>query len=468
MNSFSAVVTTGIYCLPSCQAQPQARHVRRYPLAAAAEAAGYRACFRCRPYRTQPSAHLPAPALVCRAVQIILDGALDGQTEGDLAAHLGYSARHLRRLFVEHLGVTPDQLARSARTHFARRLLDDTDFTITEVASAAGFGSIRQLNRACREVFWETPVRLRDRRRASDRLVTDGGLALRLPYQAPLDWDAPLAYLRRRAIPGVEQVSGRTYRRTVCIAGDPGVIELAPGGPADVVLRAHLPHWEGLTHLAQRARRVFNLDGDIGGAAAHLAADPLVGPLLRARPGLRPPGTWAPLEVGVWAIAAHEGGPATANAIAARMVERYGTAVAGLRDWGLTHLFPSARTLATADLGDVGLSRSGSATINAFAQAVADHAVHLDHAGGLETLTRSLTTVPGVGAGVADYLAWRMGEPDAWPGPAAAAAAWAARRPLAGEGAERWRPWRAYAAMQLLVATACGGEPDAPCYGERP
>lgn len=242
MTTFHGVVTTSIYCLPGCNGRPLAHNVRLFPLAASAEAAGFRACLRCRPYRAQPSASGLGPELVCRAVRLVIDGILDDGTEDDLGARLGVSARQLRRLFAEHLGVTPDQLARSVRVHFARRLLDDTDLPITELAFAAGFGSIRQFNRSCQEVFRAAPGQLRDRRRARDRLVVDGGLALRLPFWPPLDWDAMLGLLRASAIPGVEDVSGGTYRRTVVIDGDPGVLELSPGGTDHLVLRAHLPH----------------------------------------------------------------------------------------------------------------------------------------------------------------------------------------------------------------------------------
>src|SRR5947209_1506338 len=244
VGSFSAVVTTGIYCRSGCSARPSSDNVRRYELAAAAEAAGYRACLRCRPYRSPEPAVMAASALVCRGVQLIIDGALDGAGEVTLARRLGVSVRHLRRLFSDQIGVTPDQLARSRRAHFARRLLDDTDLTVADIAFAAGFGSIRQLNRACLDVFRATPRELRARRRVTDRLVADGGLALRLPFQSPLEWDAMLGYFSSRAIPGVEQVAvaDGLYRRTVVIDGDPGVLELTTGGPDHLVLRAHLPH----------------------------------------------------------------------------------------------------------------------------------------------------------------------------------------------------------------------------------
>jgi AraC family transcriptional regulator of adaptative response / DNA-3-methyladenine glycosylase II len=456
MSRVVGVVPYGIYCRPECPELPNQKNIRRFTLAAAAEAAGYRACLLCRPYRTEPSSNLPAPELVCRAVQLILDGALDGGTEDELGARLGMSARHLRRLFLKHLGATPDQLARSRRAHFARRLLDDTDFTIVEVAFAAGFGSVRQLNRECKQIFRDTPGNLRACRRVADRLVADGGFALRLNFQPPLDWEAMLGYLETRAIAGVENVFGNTYRRTVMIDGDPGVIEVLPGGPDHLVLRAHLPHWEGLIHFVQRARRIFNLDADVMAAAAHLAADPVIGSLMRMRPGIRPPGTWDPFEVGVRTIVERDVGDG--GAIMARIVEEHGTRVGGLQPLGLTHVFPSPSVLAAADFSGVGLTSAGIVAVNAFSRAVADEAVHLDRGGGLDQLVASITAIPGLDHCTADYLAFRIGEPDAFPAPEAGIRR-SIPRPRAegiaqqfGEASERWRPWRAHAiAYQWLL-----------------
>ncbi len=456
MTRFSAVVTTGIYCRPGCAARPSPENVRHFLLPAGAEAAGYRSCLRCRPYRTEPSISWSGPELVCRGVQLILDGALDGKTEHDLGARLFVSARHLRRLFLQHLGVTPDQLARSSRTHFARRMLDDTDLTVADVAFAAGFGSVRQLNRACRDVFRATPKELRARRRKSDRLVADGGLLLRLPFHPPLDWKAMLGYFEARAIAGVENVSEGTYRRTVMIDGDPGVLELSLGGSDHLLLRAHLPHWEGLIHLARRARRIFNLDCDMEGPTRHLSADPIVGPLIRVRPGIRPPGAWDPFESGVRAIIGQRISLGGANTIAARIVGRYGTPVPGLQGLGLTHVFPQISTLATADLSDLGLSLVRAAAVNAFARAVADDDVRLDRAGRLDQLTASIMAIRGLGPWTAHYLALRMGEPDAFP-----ATDLGLRRavshgpPDSAREVERlaecWRPWRAHAAIHLWL-----------------
>jgi AraC family transcriptional regulator, regulatory protein of adaptative response / DNA-3-methyladenine glycosylase II len=209
VNAFTAVATTGIYCQPSCGARPLAGNTCTFPIAAAAEAAGYRARLRCRPYRYPQTFDWHAPEFVCRAVRLILDGALDGGNEEDLARRLGVSSRHLRRLFLDHLGVTPDGLARSARVHFARRLLDDTDLTVTEVAFAAGFGSLRQFNRACQDIFRDSPRALRARRRKTDRLVADGGLLLRLGFLGPLDWEAMLGYFAAHAIPGSNRSKAR-------------------------------------------------------------------------------------------------------------------------------------------------------------------------------------------------------------------------------------------------------------------
>lgn len=456
MPGFSAVVTTGIYCRPGCPARPSPENVIPFPLAAAAEAAGYRACLRCRPYRTEPSISPCGPELVCRAVRLILDGALDGQTEQDLSARVFVSARHLRRLFNQYLGVTPDQLARSSRAHFARRLLDDTDLTIGDIAFSAGFGSVRQLNRACRDVFRATPRELRARRRASDRLVADGGLLLRLPFQPPLDWEAMLGYFESRAIPGVESVSNGTYRRTVRVGGDPGVLELSPGGPDQLLLRAHLPHWEGLIHVARRARRIFSLDWDIEGSTRHLEADPTLGPLLRSRPGIRPPGTWDPFETGVRAIIGQQVSIRAANTVTARIVERYGSPVQGLQALGLTHLFPVPSTLATADLVGLGLGSARATAVNTFALAVAESDIRLDRGSRLDQLTESIMALRGLGPWTAQYLALRMGEPDAFP-----ATDLGLRRSLsegppvapgeAERAAERWRPWRAHAATYLWL-----------------
>jgi len=451
VDTFSGVATTGIYCRPGCGGRPLERNVTPYPLAAAAEAAGLRACFQCRPYRWPQSMSWTGPELVCRAVRLILDGALDGATEVELGSRLGVSPRHLRRLFTAHLGVTPDGLARSARAHFARRLLDDTDLSVLEISVAAGFGSVRQLNRACLEIFRGSPRELRARRRRDDRLLADGGLPVRLAYRGPLDWSATTSYLAARAIPGVESVSGDVYRRTIVVDGDPGVLELVPGTDDHLVLVLHLPRWDELIHLVARARRIPGLDLDLDEPVEHLGEDPTIGPLLEARPGLRTPGTWDPFETGVRAIVGQQVTVAAASTIAGRIVRRHGPPVPGLSELGLTHAFPTPTALAEADLDGLGLPRGRQEAIRAFAASVAGDAIRLDGSVGLEELVASIEAVDGLGSWTAQYVALRLGEPDAFP-----ANDLGLRRALGRDDhrslaalAEHWRPWRALAATHL-------------------
>jgi len=300
----SGVRTTGIYCRDGCSGRPHARNVTRFASPVAAEAAGLRPCLVCRPDRLPPLAD--NDALVSRALVLIAEGVLDDATEDTLATRLGLTARHLRRLFTERVGATPAFVARSRRAHFARRLLDETDLRMADIADASGFNSVRQMNRVMLETFRFTPQQLRARRRNADRLVADGGLALRVPYAGPLAFRELLAYFAPRAIPGVESVDlalrGGTYRRTFTTHGQPGVIEVSQAATATrdqhLAVIAHLPTFSTLIDEVARCRRLFGLDRPTA-AATPLAADPLLGPLTRGLPGLRVPGAWDPFEVAV-------------------------------------------------------------------------------------------------------------------------------------------------------------------------
>ncbi|HEY3715107.1 MAG TPA: AlkA N-terminal domain-containing protein [Jatrophihabitantaceae bacterium] len=421
-------MTTGIYCRPGCGARPRAENVRTFELAAAAEAAGFRACLRCRPYRVPGPVASSAPELVCRAVRLIIDGTLDdGGTEAHLAARLGLSARHLRRVFLDHLGATPDQLARSRRTHFARRMLDDSDLNVADVAFASGFGSLRQFNREMRDVFRASPRELRVRRRRADRLGADGGLTMRLPYRAPFDWNGIVAFLAERAVPGVESVVEHVYRRTISLDGGPGLLEVHPGGDDHLLLRAHLPYWEGLIHVVQRVTRLTGMDSDVEPAVAQLVRDPVVGRLVAARPGLRVPGAWGPFEMAVQTVLAQGGDAGGARGALAALVERFGQPVPGL-DHGLTHLFPSAEVLAGADEWP---------TVRALAAAVRSGDVMLDSGGPLADLVADLIAVPGIGGTAAHQIALRLGYADACPVDTADSAG--------------WRPWRALGSVHLAA-----------------
>jgi AraC family transcriptional regulator of adaptative response / DNA-3-methyladenine glycosylase II len=448
------VRTTGIYCRPGCGATPRAENVTTFELAAAAEAAGYRACLKCRPYRVAGPASSAAPELVCRAVQLIIAGALDEQKEAVLGQRLGVSARHLRRLFNEHLGVTPTQLAHSRRAHFARRLLDDSDFTIAQVAFASGFGSIRHFNRAMQDVFRSSPRALRERRRRHDRLVADGGLNLRLPFNPPFDWDTTLRFLAQRAIPGVETVDADGYYRTIMLDGEPGVLELKRGGLDYLLLRAHLPFWEGLIHVVERAGRMLGIDTDVVPGEALLARDLLLGSIVRQRAGLRISGAWGPFEVGVHAIINQTLDLAATRDALATIVRAYGTYIPGLAH-GLTHAFPSADTLADANLAACRLPLPAGSAVTEFASAVAAERIRLDGAATLDELISSLIAIPGVAKSTAQQIALRLGYHEAFPhaDPLVQLALEQIDSSIRSpdEIAEKWRPWRALAATHLVA-----------------
>jgi AraC family transcriptional regulator of adaptative response / DNA-3-methyladenine glycosylase II len=461
MTTYSAVVTTGIYCRPGCGAKPLARNVRTFELPAAAEAAGFRACHRCRPYRVAGPVGSGAPELVCQVVQMIIDGALDDGTEAELAGRVGMSPRHLRRLFLKHLGASPDQLARSRRAHFARRLLDDTDLTVIDIAFASGFGSLRQFNRTMQEVFRASPTDLRSRRRRADRLAADGGLALRLPVLPGYDWDAVRTFLEVRALPGVEVIEGDTYRRTISVGGAPGLLEISPGGEGYLLLRAHLPHWEGLIHVVGRVGRLLGLDTDHAAGAAALRADTVLGAIVRDRPGLAVSGAWSAFEIGVWAILSRGRDPGSVAQWLEAVVTSLGMPVPGLPA-GLTHTFPDAEVVTSASLATIGLPTADATAVAALATAIADG----NNAAGCGTSVDVLAALPVVDPGSARLP--RL--------PARTARGVPARRCIARCGARGSRPAPfehqpapgTDAGAVAAVASAFRGPPDGPWRHPRP
>jgi AraC family transcriptional regulator of adaptative response / DNA-3-methyladenine glycosylase II len=443
--TLSAVKTTGIYCHPGCSASPNPSNVLAYQSAAAAEADGFRACLRCRPYRTyHAQAWVQSHELVCRGMRLIVDGALNDQLESDLAQRLGVSPRHLRRLFLEYVGATPDQVARSGRAHFARRLLDDSDLLITDVAFAAGFGSVRQMSRVMHDVFHASPTELRAKRRQSDRLVADGGLDTRLTFHPPLNWDRLLSFFAARAIPGVESVADSTYRRTIEVDGLTGALEVWRDGD-QLIARFHLPRWEGLIHHVARVRRLFDLDHDPTAASAALGDDPVLAPWPT---GLRVPGCWDPFEAGVRAIVGQQVSVVSATVTMGKVVVAEGAATAGLDAFGLGFRFPQPEALVDADLP---IPRQRAKAVRAFSGAVASGRLALDGSLPLECFEDRLRELPGIGPWTSEYLAQRLGYSDAFPASdlgVSKALGVATPTETAGR-AEGWRPWRAYATVQL-------------------
>ena len=454
---FTGIVTTGIYCRPICPVRPaRPENMRFFGTAAAAEESGFRPCRRCRPETSAgtPTWWLGGSALVSRALQLINEGAFDSAGVEGLARRLGISPRQLRRLFVEHLGASPAAVARARRVHFVRRLIDETDLSMAEIAFSAGFSSIRSFNHAVRKTFGRTPseLRARDRRRGS---VADG-LTVRLAYRPPLDWDAIVDFLAPRAIPGVEAISDG-YERTVEIDGEPGCISVRPEPEAARLrLQMQLPSHRELIQVVERAKRIFDLGADPLAIAAGLREGPLVESLVAARPGLRVPRAWDGFELTVRAVLGQQVSVRAATTLIGRLVAKLGTPVVGQEARGLTHLFPSPLTLADADLTGLGVTSRRAATIRAVASAVASGELRFDTAPGLEEIVDRLMAVPGIGSWTAHYVAMRaFGEPDAFPASdlGLRRAASHTRRPLPerelARVAEHWRPWRAYAAMHL-------------------
>jgi AraC family transcriptional regulator of adaptative response / DNA-3-methyladenine glycosylase II len=375
---------------------------------------------------------------------LILDGALDDALEPDLARRLGISPRHLRRLFLEHVGATPDQLARSRRAHFGRRLLDDTDLPITDVAFAAGFGSVRQMTRVMQDVFHASPTRLRSKRRRSDRLVADGGLDTRLTFQPPLAWNDLLTFLAPRAIPGVESVVDGTYRRTIEVDGFTGALEVHRDAD-HLIARFHLPKWDGLIHHVARVRHLFDLDHDPSRVASCLGRDATLAPWPR---GLRVPGCWDPFEAGVRAIIGQQVSVAGATTTLGKIVAAHGTPAPGLHALGLTSRFPGPAALTDVDLP---IPRRRSTAVRSFAAAVMEGRLALDGSIPLDELQEQLCALPGVGPWTAQYLALRLGYADAFPASDLAvikALDGASPREAVAQS-QAWRPWRAYATLRL-------------------
>jgi AraC family transcriptional regulator of adaptative response / DNA-3-methyladenine glycosylase II len=443
------VRTTGVYCRPGCPARmPLRRNVRFYASAAAAEEQGLRACLRCRP-DASPAAPVAVgtPVTVARGLRLIADGALDEDGVDALAERLGVTARHLRRLFEQHLGAPPLAVARTRRVHFARKLLEETALPMTEVAHAAGFASLRRFNDAVRATFHATPSELRRRREAAAAKDDPEQIVLRLPYRAPLAYSELLAFLEARAIPGVERVEAGAYARTIETGGRAGRIDVRQD-PDGRHLRLAVRGVAGADLFATvtRVRRVFDLDASPSVIDAHLARDRRLAASVRARPGLRVPGAWDGFEVAVRAVLGQQVTVKGARTLAQRLVERFGTPVADGRD-GLTHLFPSPRALASADVAAIGLPRARADALRGLARAVDADPRALE----------SLEALDGVGPWTAAYVSMRTGrDPDALP-----ASDLVLRRRLAGPDgvapsaraveamSEPWRPWRAYAAVHL-------------------
>jgi AraC family transcriptional regulator, regulatory protein of adaptative response / DNA-3-methyladenine glycosylase II len=461
---FVGVTSTGIYCRPICPARTaKFANCRFFGSAAEAQDAGFRPCLRCRPETAPDLASWRGTSnTVSRALALISDGALDGAGASveTLAERLGLGERQLRRLFQQHLGASPIAVAQTRRVLFAKQLIHETRMPMTEIALAAGFGSVRRFNEIFQELFHRPPSALR---RKSSPSSARAGVTLQLRYRPPYDWASMLGYLQPRAIPGVEVVENGRYLRTVEIGGFAGTVEVAhlpQRQSLGVTIR--FPDVKSFPAIVTRVRRLFDLGADIETINAHLSCDPLLASLVAQRPGLRAPGGWDGFELAVRAILGQQISVAAARRLAGQLLVLHGTPVptAYISHPGLSHVFPSAERLASAE--SIGLAMPGArrSSLKALAEAAAADPNLFRPFGTIEEAITQLRAIRGVGEWTAQYIALRaIREMDAFPASDIGLLRGAAR--LDGvrstsssllDRAESWRPWRAYAAQHLWAA----------------
>ena len=455
---FSAVTSTGIYCRPSCPAAtPRVEHVRFYPTAAAAQEAGFRACKRCIPGAVpgSPAWDLKGD-LAGRAMRLIGDGVVEREGVPGLARHLGYSDRQVRRHLVTDLGAGPLALARAQRAHVARLLLETTDLAVTEVAFAAGFGSLRQFNATIQEVFATAPTALREARRPG-ATTPSGRIVLRLARRAPFAWPALLRFLALRAVPGVEEVVDGIYRRSLRLPHGPAVVELGDDGKA-VRCALALADPRDLAPAVARCRRLLDLDADPVAVDETLGGDALLAGLVDAVPGRRSPGAVDAAELATRAVLGQGITVVAARTLAGRLAGAHGTLLATPLG-GVTHLFPTSADLAALDPASLPGPAVRRTALHDVAEALATGELVLDAGADRTEAARRLRAIRGIGPWTAAYVAMRaLADPDIFlPGDVALRTA-VARRVGPGEPrgmaalAARWRPWRSYAVHHLWAS----------------
>jgi AraC family transcriptional regulator of adaptative response / DNA-3-methyladenine glycosylase II len=460
---YTAVRTTGIYCRPSCPARTPAFHnVTFHPTAAAAQAAGYRACKRCLPDATPGSPDWDVAADAAgRAMRLIADGVVDREGVDGLARRIGYTSRHLSRILTQELGAGPLALARAKRAQTARVLLETSDLGAADIAFAAGFSSVRQFNDTIREVYDATPTRLRGGRGKGAR---GGTLQLRLAVRTPFAGRALLQFLATRSVAGVEVTTETTYARTLRLPHGTGTVELEladhpeTGPTAFVPATFHLSDLRDLAAAVERVRRLVDADCDPVAICDAFAGDSLLGALVRETPGLRVPGHVDGDELAVRAVLGQQVTVAAARTTAGRLTQQYGDPVAAPTE-GLTHLFPTVTRLAELSPDDLPMPRSRGGALVAVSRALAVGDLSLDRGADRDDVRRRLLEIPGIGPWTADYIALRaLGHPDVFlPTDIGIRDALRARGhdPAdAADLAESWRPWRSYAQLHLWQTLA--------------
>ncbi|GAA0343627.1 helix-turn-helix domain-containing protein [Actinoallomurus spadix] len=456
---FTAVLTTGIYCRPSCPVvPPKPQNMRFFPSAAAAQQAGFRACKRCRPDASPGSPQWNERAdLVARAMRLIADGVIDREGVPGLAARLGYSTRQVERQLRAELGAGPLALARAQRAQTARLLIETSSLPMSDVAFASGFASVRAFNDTVRQVFAMSPTELRDRVSRGHPAAASGALSVRLPFRAPLCPDNLFGHLAATGVPGVEEWRDGAYRRTLRLPHGHGVVALRPT-PDHIACRLHLADLRDLSIAISRCRWLLDLDADPVAVDDLLRADPVLAPHVDKEPGRRVPRTVDPAEFAVRAVLGQQVSTAAARTHAARLVTAHGEPVDD-PEGGLTHLFPGADALASLDPETLAFPRARRTTLTTLIGALAGGEIDLGIGSDWGRARALLAELPGLGPWTVETIAMRaLGDPDAFTPTdlgvrgAARALGLPATPAALTRHAAAWRPWRAYA-VQYLWAT---------------
>jgi AraC family transcriptional regulator, regulatory protein of adaptative response / DNA-3-methyladenine glycosylase II len=454
---FIGVLSTRIYCRPICRSRTSKEsNVRYFPTAAAAAEAGFRPCLRCRP---ECSPGTPAWAgtrnTVSRALQLISESGLEDGGVERLAERLGVGSRHLRRLFLRHLGATPSAVAHTRRLHFAKKLIDETRLPMGQVALAAGFGCVRRFNAGIRKVYRRTPTQIR---RLARRTVTppENHYIFHLNFRPPYNWPHILDFLAAHATPGVEAVETGCYRRSISLNGKDGYFQVSLEDEHNsLAVDLQFADPSSLAFIIERIRAMFDLNADWTVISKVLRTDPALARRVDALAGLRVPGCWSGFELTTRAILDQQMSVQRATELAGRMVRTFGRPLSAANN--LTQLFPEPKALADADLTSICVPTERAKTIRALARAVSDGQIRLEGIADCGTFLKRLCEVPGLAKWTAQYVAMRvLRDPDAFP-----ASALALRRMVANcttreleRRSEAWRPWRAYAAMSLWRSQA--------------
>ncbi|MGB8196241.1 MAG: AlkA N-terminal domain-containing protein [Acidimicrobiales bacterium] len=451
---FTAVTSTHIYCRPSCPAQtPMSKNVRFYPSAAAAQLAGFRACKRCRPDASPGSPEWNSRAdVAARAMRLIGDGVVDREGVHGLARQIGYSVRQLERVLQNEIGAGPIAIARAQRAQTARILIETTGLAMTDVAFAAGFSSVRQFNDTVQAVYASSPTMLRTRAKGSRAdAEASTAIVLRLPFRQPLCPDNLFGHLAATAVPGVEEVRGTTYRRTLRLTHGPGVVELTPT-PDYVSCRAVLSDMRDLTTTIARSRWLLDLDADPVAVDRHLSSDRLLAPLVVKAPGRRVPRCVDGAEMALRAVLGQQVSTAAAQTHAGRLVTQHGELVSD-PGGALTHLFPLPSALIDAELAVPARRRD---TFAALVRALDDGTLSLGPGSDRDETTAALSAIAGIGPWTRQVIAMRaLGDPDAFPESdlgvrhAAELLGLASSPAALLDRSQQWRPWRAYAVQYL-------------------